>query len=240
MNSFVSQGGIDLIMDFEGFRANAYKDVAGRWTIGFGNTNSDYAREGVKIDKEKALELLMSDIQGAAMVVKRLCDVPPLQHQLDAMTSLCLNIGDGNFAKSSVIKYHNLRDFDTASKAFLMWDKFTDPVTKTLKVSNGLRRRRMIEAALYTQGNGHSADHKPLRVKPKTKGLKKSRIIIGSSTAAAGTIADQVINQIGSGIDSLAPLSIYLSFARWVVLFLTLAALGLVIYARIDDHRKGK
>ncbi len=238
-SNLVSQAGIDLIADFEGFRGDAYKDVAGRWTIGYGNTSSQYAKEGVKIDKEKALELLRMDVYSSALAVKKLCDIPPTQNQLDAMASLCFNIGIGNFTKSSVISFHNARDFDSASKAFLMWDKYTDPVTNKLMVSNGLRRRRMIEAALYTQENGYSFDHKALKVKPEKQGLQKSRTIIGSTTAAVGTVADSIIDEVKSGIDALTPLSVYLSFAKWTVLFLVLVAIGLVIYARIDDHRRG-
>jgi lysozyme len=81
--------------------------------------------------------------------VERLCTLKPNQNQFDAMVSLVYNIGEGGFAKSSVLKAHNAGDFQGAAKAFLLWNKAR--VAGELQVVKGLSDRRAREAALYLE-----------------------------------------------------------------------------------------
>jgi len=240
MSSSISQDGLNMIVNFEGFRQDAYKDVAGRWTIGYGCTDPEYAMPGGHITKEKAMELLREDVNLRTMAVRRACDVPPNQHQLDAMISLCYNIGEGVFRKSSVVALHNKRDFVGASDAFLKWDKYTDPATGKLKPSAGLSRRRKAEAAMYLQENNHLPEPRILKVKPEATPLSRSRTLWGAGVAAGGTAATQVIDQVQMGISALTPLASYLSFARWIILFMVMSSIGLVVYSKIQSHKKGK
>jgi lysozyme len=75
------------------------------------------------------------------------------QHQFDALASFCFNVGTGGFDKSSVLSLtnHGGGSAGAITAAFGLWNKFTDPETKQLRVSKGLTLRRGREAALYLQ-----------------------------------------------------------------------------------------
>jgi lysozyme len=49
--------------------------------------------------------------------------VPLTQNQFDALYSLCFNIGEGAFKKSTVVKRLNANDYKGAADAILMWNK---------------------------------------------------------------------------------------------------------------------
>ena len=59
------------------------------------------------------------------------------------MVSIAFNIGTGGFARSSVLRRHNARDFTGAADAFLLWNKGGG------RVLAGLVRRRKAERDLY-------------------------------------------------------------------------------------------
>lgn len=138
--------GISLIKEFEGLRLQAYKDIAGIWTIGHGHTLT--ARQGMEITNERAHELLKSDLKATEDGVNRaLGDVPTTHHQFSAMVALAYNIGVGAFKDSTVLREHKKGNHDTAAQAFLMWDKAT--INGKLTQVAGLKRRREAEAELY-------------------------------------------------------------------------------------------
>ena len=49
--------------------------------------------------------------------------VPLKQAQFDALYSMCFNIGETNFKKSTVVKKLNENDLQGAADAILMWNK---------------------------------------------------------------------------------------------------------------------
>ena len=60
-----SEAGIALIQEFEGRRLTAYVCPAGVLTIGYGHTSvagSPTVEEGMHISKQKALDILRSDL----------------------------------------------------------------------------------------------------------------------------------------------------------------------------------
>jgi lysozyme len=137
----VSAAGIDLIKQFEGFRANAYQDSVGVWTIGWGHTSG--ARPGQTISRETATSLLRGDLQWAVSAVNRLVKVRLAQPQFDALVSFVFNLGEGNFAKSTLLRRLNAGDFAGAADQFAVWNKAGG------RVLPGLTRRRSAEAALF-------------------------------------------------------------------------------------------
>ena len=64
----ISQKGIDLIKEFEGCKLEAYRSLAGIWTIGYGTTDADYAitktkiKAGLKISKQQAEKWLRQSL----------------------------------------------------------------------------------------------------------------------------------------------------------------------------------
>ncbi len=143
----ISNKGLELIKEFEGFSANAYLCPAKIPTIGYGNTfwqDGRKVRLGEQISKTKALELLeFVANKDFADKIFPLIKVQINQNQFDAMTSLAYNIGVGAFSKSTLLKRVNAKDFIGASNEFLKWDKSGE------KPLLGLTRRRQREKELF-------------------------------------------------------------------------------------------
>ena len=143
----ISNKGLELIKEFEGFSANAYLCPAKIPTIGYGNTFWEDGRKvriGEQISKSKALELLeFVANKDFADKIFPLIKVQINQNQFDAMTSLAYNIGVGAFSNSTLLKRVNAKDFIGASNEFLKWDKSGG------KPLLGLTRRRQREKELF-------------------------------------------------------------------------------------------
>ena len=143
----ISNLGLELIKEFEGFSANAYLCPAKIPTIGYGNTFYSDGRKvklGEQISKTDALELLEKVVnKDFADKIFPAIKVPVAQNQFDAMCSLAYNIGTGSFLKSTLLKKVNAGDFIGASEEFLKWNKSGG------KELLGLTRRRKREQDLF-------------------------------------------------------------------------------------------
>ncbi len=145
MSRTINAAGLDLIKRNEGLRLEAYQDVAGVWTIGYGHTP---ASPGQAIDNAEAERLLLNDLNFAAAIVGDATGtIHTTDNQFSAMLSLAFNIGITGFRTSSVVRYHQAGDYQTAADSFLLWDKAH--VDGQLVVVPGLARRRGEERALY-------------------------------------------------------------------------------------------
>ena len=143
----ISQRGLELIKDFEGFSSTAYLDVVNIPTIGWGNTfyaDGTKVKLGDQISKTDALKLLevIANRDFADKIFPAI-KVPVTQNQFDAMVSLAYNIGVGNFLKSTLLKKLNASDFAGAGEEFLRWNKAGG------KEVLGLTRRREREKQLF-------------------------------------------------------------------------------------------
>ncbi len=80
-------------------------------------------------------------------------------------------------------------------------------------------------------------------VEPPPKNLQHTRTVRGGKAATAATVGLGVLQAVQDGIaparDSLQMLVPYLDVAKWLLLVITLIGIGVMIWARIDDHRKG-
>lgn len=145
-----SQHGIAAILADEGERLTAYFDIAGVPTISVGVTDgvtADDVRNKRTITREESQAMFAMALAPREAAVERLCTVKPNQNQFDALVSLVYNIGEGAFAKSTVLRLHNQGDFAGAAKAFLMWNKAK--VGSVLQPVKGLTNRRIDESKLY-------------------------------------------------------------------------------------------
>jgi len=156
-----SQAGIDLIKRFEDFRARAYQDSAGVWTIGYGTTAGAgvKVRPGMTISRAQAEEYLRDHLQQVERAVDRLVTVPLEQHEFDALVSFVYNVGGGAFAKSTLRRKLNAGDRKAAANEFLRWNKAGGKVLK------GLKRRRAAERRMFL-GKGPKPKAK---IKPKPR-----------------------------------------------------------------------
>lgn len=140
-----SRKAISLITRFEGFRADAYKDPVGIWSIGFGTTEG--VKQGDTITVPEALSRLSEHIQeNVEPQLKRYVTWPLLQCEFDALVSFVYNVGAGAFARSTMRKKINEPSMWEASLEF---DKWVYAGGKKLK---GLVTRREHEKAMF-RGN---------------------------------------------------------------------------------------
>lgn len=143
----ISSDGINIIKKFEGFEPLPYDD-GGIMAIGYGTTKqSDVSPalfDGRPITEAQATELLYQHIQrNVDPPIDRLVTFPINQNQRDALASLIYNIGQGNFANSTVLRELNQGNIPEAADAFLLWNKAGGAV------SPGLVNRRSAERSLF-------------------------------------------------------------------------------------------
>jgi len=147
-----------IISEFEGLYRDkknrkiiAYKDLAGVWTIGYGNTFNPFTgekvKEGMVIDEKTALDWLNKDIEQRQLALKKILKRNPTANQLSAMTSLAYNIGINAFSDSSILKNFNAGQFKKAADSFLLYNKARK--NGVLVVIDGLDRRRKLERDLF-------------------------------------------------------------------------------------------
>lgn len=143
----INKATVDLVKEFEGFRAKAYKCPAGVWTIGYGTTASAGVgvtpKDGMTITKSDAEAYLQAALDKFADQIAPSITAPTNSNEFGAFVSLAYNIGPGAFKKSSALRLFNAGDKDGAAKAILMWNKAGGKVLK------GLTRRREAERKLF-------------------------------------------------------------------------------------------
>jgi lysozyme len=140
----LSAAGAGAIMQHEGIVNTAYRDPVGVVTICSGHTKT--ARIGqVKTDAQ-CQALLLQDVAKAEHDVQRLVKVRLTQNQFDALVSFDFNVGEGNFAKSTLLKELNLGRCWAAGREFPKWDK-----AKGYRLP-GLTQRRADERKLFETG----------------------------------------------------------------------------------------
>ena len=130
-----SEKATELVSSFEGFSAVAYLDGNSIPTIGFGHTAD--VKMGDTCTKAQALVWLDEDLKIADGAIFRLVTVPITQNEWDALTSLVYNIGQGDFAKSTVRARINQGDTNGACQAIGMWNKVANRVSAGLVQSEG-------------------------------------------------------------------------------------------------------
>lgn len=152
---------IDLIKEFEGFRAKAYLDPVGILTIGYGTTAA--AGVGIKpalgmtITEAQAHGYLMAAVDKFAVQIAPKITAPINENEFGAFVSLAYNIGPGAFGKSSALRKFNAGDKQGAANSILLWNKAGS------KVLPGLVRRREAERALFLRPvNGGTSTTPPL------------------------------------------------------------------------------
>ena len=144
----ISNNGLDLIKQFEGFSSSPYLCPAKIPTIGYGST---YYEDGTKvtlkdkpITEQRATELLEFVANKTfSENINKVVKVPLNQNQFDSLVSFAYNIGNKNFNWSTLLKKLNLSDYEGASLEFGRWNQANG------KILNGLVSRRQKEKELF-------------------------------------------------------------------------------------------
>jgi lysozyme len=137
-----SQNGLTLIEQSEGFRASAYQDVVGVWTIGYGHkiVAGDGFGPASTVTQEKAQAVLANDVQSVENVLNTLIPADCNQNQFDACIDFGLNLGVG------ALRQMLAHGWDQVAVQILRWNRAGGQVVE------GLKRRRQAEVALFTGG----------------------------------------------------------------------------------------
>jgi lysozyme len=148
----IDQEGIDFIKSFENCKLKAYKDPGSKnglpITIGFGSTmfkDGSKIKLGDNITQKQAEELFDWEIEKKTTVLKAQ-NLVLNQNQFNALSSFIYNDVVSAFNTSTLLKKIKINPKDPLIKAqFMRW------INNDGKVSNGLKKRRTAEVAMYFQ-----------------------------------------------------------------------------------------
>ena len=150
----MNEKGIELIKQFEGFKAKPYLCPAGIPTIGYGTTiypdGRNVTLKDQPITESQADIYLRYHVKFVNDKILKLTNGKLNENQLSALVSFAYNIGIEKLRKSTLFK-RVLADKDGLSirEEFLKWKYAKDPKTGQMVVLPGLLRRRIAEANLY-------------------------------------------------------------------------------------------
>lgn len=148
----ITQPLVEMVGEFEGFRAELYNDAANHATIGFGHlvhtgpvngSEPEHFRRG--LSRDEALTLLRNDLANAETQVNERVNVPLKAHQFDALVSFAFNVGRGNFADSALLERLNAGEYDSVPGEMRRW------VFAGGRPLLGLIRRRQREGTLFAR-----------------------------------------------------------------------------------------
>lgn len=147
----MSEKGIHMLKNFEGFRAKMYYCVAGKPTIGYGHVI------GLKepqlrlktLSETEADKLLRSDLIPRENAVQRLVKVAINQNQFDALVDFVFNLGEAALESSTLLRLLNEGKHQLAALQFHRWNKAQIKGKGLVEVA-GLTKRRDAERALFT------------------------------------------------------------------------------------------
>ncbi len=148
----ISNNGLKFIADHEGMILYLYNDPANHATIGIGHlvhygpiNGSEPEEFKVGITKQRAMEILRGDVIQAEQTVNKLVKVPLNQNQFDALVSFVFNIGETQFASSTLLAKLNNQDYNAVPTELNRW------VYADGKKLPGLINRRRDEGNLFNR-----------------------------------------------------------------------------------------
>lgn len=143
----------NLIREEEGLRTDAYQDVTGTWTIGFGNTqiNGRPVQPGDRLTPRQAEALMQQTVvqKYTSFADSVTTEVSP--NQFAALTSFEYNLGSGVWNTSTgqqILALINQGRNEDAGRLMLQYNKAKNPQTGELQTNRVLAQRRMREANL--------------------------------------------------------------------------------------------
>ncbi|WP_420454397.1 lysozyme [Rubrivirga sp.] len=139
----ISDPGLTLIQQFEGFEPDWYLDAVGVRTIGYGWTGALPDDLAPPLTEAQGRRLLADTVGAYGAAVVRHVEVPLAQAQFDALVSFTYNLGASNLASSTLLARLNEGRWDEAAAEFDRW------VLAGGRRLEGLVRRRAAERALF-------------------------------------------------------------------------------------------
>lgn len=151
---------LNLIKDFEGWSTTAYNDAAMYCTIGYGHLIAKARCHDIKLGNfanamlpKDGLVLLEGDTVYARSAVQKLVKRELNHEQFGALASFVFNVGESNFAKSTMLRLLNNNEYTAAATQFDRW------VSAKGVTYKGLIDRRSCEKALFLGRLKYNEDH---------------------------------------------------------------------------------
>lgn len=221
-----------FIKDWEQLRLKAYMPTKNdRPTIGWGHTRGVEMRD--VISRGMAEEYFREDIAGAESAVNRLVKVRLTQNQFDALVSFVHNLGETNFASSTLLRRLNESKYDETAAQFGRW------IYQKKVVLKGLVRRRASEADLFLS----SGDPRPPPSTPTERvdetSAKPATEVLKSLHTSVETVAGSV-TAIGAAIGlANEQLSVLPEVVKLMLLVGLLGAGAVMVYNRLKARNEG-
>lgn len=136
--------GEELLRVFESCKLQAYQDVIGTWTVGYGHTGSDVS-PGMWITQDMAEEIFQRDLRAFAERVRSIVHSSLNDNQFSAAVCFAYNIK--GWAATPLFGFLVRGDVDSAKQHWLLYDKVTSGGQK-IEV-RGLKNRRQAELNLF-------------------------------------------------------------------------------------------
>lgn len=147
----ISDDGLALIREYEGFRDTPAQMPNGAWVVGYGHVR---AEAGDDLSEGAAAELLAQDLVAIEAIVNEAVTADITQSQFDALVSFAFSVGAAAFAKSDVLRRTNTGEAIVAACAMDAWRK--SDVSGELEIIDALIRRRAAEKALYLKDGAYT------------------------------------------------------------------------------------
>ncbi len=232
MTRRISAEGLAHLKRWEGVKLTAYRDIAGVLTIGYGSTGP-HVREGMTITETQAESLLLADLERFEAAVERLVKVPLSDERFAALVSLAFNIGEGAFAKSTLLKVLNAGRYDDVPAQIMRWNKVKGQVV------DGLTNRRAAECGLWAKGAFVASNTVvPTPPKPKPATLDAGVIATTAGSIAGVVVAGKAVVDAAADAQSAAVpiLGVYAPIFGAVVMLVAFAVIGW----RVHQRRQGE
>jgi len=149
----ISKNGETFLHNLESCSLEAYLDIAGIPTIGWGNTiylNGARVKLGDTITQRQADALFLITCQGISKKIDVYCNRKLNVNQHDALVSFCYNVGTQAFKNSTLLRLLN-NGVSTLSAEievqWMRWDKAH--IDGKLVRVKGLKNRRRKEYSLF-------------------------------------------------------------------------------------------
>jgi GH24 family phage-related lysozyme (muramidase) len=194
----IAWNAVQEIARSEGCRLSAYRCSAGVPTLGWGETRG--VKMGDTITQAEADRRFCESLTEFTEGVKAMLTRDASANELGALVSLAYNIGLAGFKRSTVLREHNAGNFQSAARAFALWNQAGGQVLA------GLTARRAREAALYlTPDDGIERTPMAQQIEPESS-LSSSPIaqsgmisIIGGVAAAMSAVV-QPVKEFADGL----------------------------------------
>ena len=236
---------VEMIALEEDCRLKAYLDIAKVPTCGWGETQG--VTLGMVWTQEYADERLRQSLyEWTTSIQGMLGSAPTNENQLTAMLCFAYNVGLGAFKKSTMLKCHLRGDYSGAARAFSLFNKTTDPVTKKKVVSPVLVARRAREAAVYVEPVQVEVEEPPPQtvqlVEPEQPLSKSPIMTAGTVATTMGVLlgSDGFVQQVAPAATTVSQIATSMNVPPTTVLAVLLIAFGgVAMYWRWKQRNGG-